>query len=80
MSNVNVRPIDKAKAILGEHMLNYCIVTIDPKVKNILHIRFDNQYAAIGMLERTLDILRENIVDDGWEIIFDSSEEEEDDL
>ena len=75
---MNRLPIEQAKAILGEHMLSYCIITIDPKFKNILHIRFDNQYAAIGMLERALDILKQYIVDDGWEIVFDSDEEEED--
>ena len=78
MSKVN--PIDNAKAILGEHMLNYCIITIDPKFKNTLHVRFDNQYAAMGMMERAIDILRENVVDDGWEIVWDNNNEEDEDL
>tara|TARA_R100001510_G_C7599740_1_gene166719 strand:+ start:415 stop:651 length:237 start_codon:yes stop_codon:yes gene_type:complete len=77
MSKVN--PIESAKAILGEHMLNYCIITVDPRFKNVLHVRFDNQYAAIGMMERAIDILRENVVDDGWEIVWDTNDEDTED-
>lgn len=71
--------IDKSKMILSEHMTSYVILAVSPDAPNTLQIRTDNRFAATGMLERATEILQENIVDEGWEIVWDSEEEDEDD-
>lgn len=71
------KPIEHAQAILGEHMTAYVILTVSPDAPNTLQMRTDNRYAAYGMTTRGLEILSENIVDDGWEIVWDVKEEDE---
>lgn len=68
--------LDKAKGILGEFSKNYVILAVSYDAPNTLQIRTDNRFAASGMVERAIDILRENSVDEGWEIVWDSDEDE----
>ena len=75
MSDMN--PIENARGILGEHMTCYTMLCIDPKQPDTLNVSYDNRYAAIGMLERAIDILRENVIDDGWEIVDLGQDEDE---
>lgn len=70
-------PIEHAKAILGEHMTHYVILAVSPEAPDTIQIRTDDKYAASGILERAKAILQENIVDDGWEIIFDEEDDDE---
>tara|TARA_X000001382_G_scaffold34506_1_gene22762 strand:- start:192 stop:428 length:237 start_codon:yes stop_codon:yes gene_type:complete len=77
MSSEKYTPIEHAKSVLGEHMTSYVILCVAPDAPNTLQIRTDNRYAALGMATRALDILNENIVDDGWEIVWTDENEEE---
>jgi len=68
--------LGKAKAILSEHMTSYVILAVSPDSPNTLQVRTDNRFAATGMLERAIDIFRENVVDEGWEIVWDTNDED----
>jgi len=68
--------LGKAKAILSEHMTSYVILAVSLDSPNTLQVRTDNRFAATGMLERAIDIFRENVVDEGWEIVWDTNDED----
>ena len=70
--------LEKARGILGEYTKCYVILAVAPDAPNTLQIRTDNRFAATGMVERAIDILRENSVDEGWEIVWDTDDNEED--
>ena len=77
MSSKKINPLDQARGILGEHMKGYVILCVSHDAPNTLQIRTDNKYGALGMVTQSLDVLNENIVDDGWEIVWDEEEDEE---
>jgi len=72
--------LDKTKMILSEHMTSYLILAVSPDAPNTLQIRTDNRYAAAGMAEHALEILKDNLVDTGWEIVWDVDDEDEEDF
>lgn len=72
--------LDKSKMILSEHMTSYLILAVSPDAPNTLQIRTDNRYAASGMAEHALEILKDNLVDTGWEIVWDVDDEDEEDF
>lgn len=77
MSSKKYNAIEHAKSILSEHMMSHIIICVSPDAPNTLQLRTDNRYAGLGMVTRALDILNENIVDDGWEIVWDEEGLEE---
>ena len=72
-------PIEHARGILGEHMRCYLIICMHEDAPNTVQIRTDNKYAALGLVEHVAEILKENTVDDGWEIVLTDEEEDEED-
>tara|TARA_R100001163_G_scaffold65672_1_gene63909 strand:+ start:1001 stop:1240 length:240 start_codon:yes stop_codon:yes gene_type:complete len=77
MSSKKYNPMEQIKGILGEHCTSYVVFAVTPDAPNTLQMRTDNRYAALGMITRGLDILNENIVDEGWEIVWDNDDEED---
>tara|TARA_X000001382_G_scaffold102838_1_gene77668 strand:- start:774 stop:1004 length:231 start_codon:yes stop_codon:yes gene_type:complete len=73
-----MKPIEHARAILGEHMTHYVILAVAPDAPMTLQMRTDDRYAANGLLSRGIDILSENVVDEGWEIQWTDEDEDED--
>ena len=68
--------LDKVKGILGEFTKSYVVLAVTYDAPNTLQIRTDNRFAASGMVDRASDIFKENIVDEGWEIVWDSEEDD----
>ena len=69
--------MDKARGILGEHMDSYVILAVSHDAPNTLQLRCNNRFAASGMVDRAIAILQENVVDEGWEIVWDTDDEED---
>ena len=75
---MSMKPIEHARAILGEHMTHYVILAVAPDAPMTLQMRTNDRYAANGLLSRGIDILSENVVDEGWEIQWTDEDEDED--
>ena len=72
-----MEPIENARAILGEHMTHYVVLCVSPEAPSTLQIRTNDRFAASGLVQRAINILEENIVDEGWEIEWTIDDEDE---
>ena len=75
-----MKPIEHAQAILGEHMTHYVILAVTPDAPMTLQMRTNDRYAAHGLVTRGIDILGENVVDEGWEIQWTDEDEDSGDI
>ena len=49
--NTPLRPLEAAKAILGEHFKNYVIIAQDYDVSTSYEVSYSDPYAAHGLLD-----------------------------
>lgn len=76
--------IDICRGLLGEHTKHYVVLYISPDCPDTIQIRTDDKYAGSGITRKALSIFDANIIDEGWEIVWDeedtNSEDNEDNL
>ena len=73
-------PLERLKAIAGEHFQNYVIVVDDPNVMEGVRFAYNNEFSATGMIIRASKLLKDSEcsdVDTDWIWVEDEDDDNE---
>jgi hypothetical protein len=79
-SETSPDPLERLKAIAGEHFPNYVIIVDDDNVIEGCRFAFNNEFSATGLVLRASKLLRSaecSDVDNDWIWVEDDDDDEE---